>query len=474
MTKICPKCKRPQDDERLVICPTCKVAFEMQAAEQQQAAPSVEAIASSLSAGQLARIAELIATSWKFRLVFVGVFAIGVLLSVPTVILLTLRHANSEIEKGVQTVREDATRHFSSATNETTRQFQEFVETATNQISRAYRSITNHISEEFQEPRIRKTVEDVAGKEAKAILEAEVRPTVDSFRADAEFLRLATRALAYDFKAYCKLLELKKNTNDLAHFAEQVIAETDRSLEKDRSEYVAHRAFWTFAGTNVYKGPFTSDELGSRFSYAKDDKFSNNREGFVNTVASLKEALFLPWLMEFLTNETDSAVADRLTIAISDLAREDFHPREFERIQTWWHSHQAEYTNWPVSTFWQGYGALAKADLPEAAKSFEQVLKLDTGADMSRALAIGSFVGMGNTNKAAELLKGFQSATGRWAQWAAAKVELQTGNVSNATVSFATLTRENPTMLVLPREGDFLWRKIDWELFRKSMEIKKP
>ena len=446
----------------------------MQVPQKQQAGPSVEAIAGSLSVGQLARIAEIIATSWKFRLVFVGVFAIGVLLSVPTVVLLTLRHANSEVEKGVNRIREDATRQFASATNETARQFQTFVESAINQISQAYSVITNHISEEFQEPRIRKTVEDVAGEKAKAILEAEVRPTVDHFRADAEFLRLATRARAYDFKAYLRLLELKKNTNDLAHYAEEVIAETDRSLERDRSEFMPRRVFLTYTGTNLYKGPFTSDELASSFTTVREDKVSYNREGFVNTVAGLKEPLFLPWLVEFLTNETDAAVADRLTIAISDLAREDFHPRDFERIQAWWHAHETEYTNWPVSTFRQGYAALAGGDLPEAAKSFEQVLKLDAGADMSRALAIASLVEMGKTNEVAGLRKGFKSATGRWAQWATAAVELKTGNVSNATVSFATLMRDNPTMSLLPQEGAFFWKKIDWQLLHKSMEIKKP
>lgn len=473
MTKICPKCKQPQEDERLVKCPTCKVAFEVQAAEQQQLAPSAEAIAESLSWGQLARIAEIIGASWKFRLVFVAVFAIGVLLSVPTVILITLGYAHREIQKSVDTVKEETTRRFASATNETARQFQAFVEAATNRISDAYSTIANQITKEFQEPRIRKTIEDVAGKEAKGILEADVRPTVESFRADAEFLRLATRAHAYDFKAYLHLVELAKQTNNLARDAEAVVAEIDRFLETARSEPMPTRKFMIYKGTNSYGGPFTSDELALKFSEMQQDKTSLNREGFVNTVGDLRQPLFLPRMIEFLTNETDLAVADRLTIAISGMAKADFHPHDFERIQGWWRVHENEYTNWPLSELREGLVEWSRCNYTNAAKLFEEVLKLDPSADPSRTVAIASRSQLGETNRAAALAKGFTLPTGRYAELTAANVELEIGNVSNATVRLADLTRKNPTMYFLPQEGWDVWKKVDWPLFRKLISSEK-
>jgi tetratricopeptide (TPR) repeat protein len=184
------------------------------------------------------------------------------------------------------------------------------------------------------------------------------------------------------------------------------------------------RTYGWVSGTNIFLGPFTSDELALKFSSVEQDKISLNREGFVNTVRDLKQPLFLSLLIEFFTNETDLAVADRLTAAISNVATEDFHPHDFERIQNWWRTHENDYTNWPLSEINQGFNEANNGRYSEAAMSFQQVLKLDPSADMSRALAIGSYLEIGETNKAAELAKGFKEPTARWAQWASAKREL--------------------------------------------------
>src|SRR5439155_19319230 len=152
-------------------------------------------------------------------------------------------------------------------------------------------------------------------------------------------------------------------------------------------------------------------------------------------------------------------------MAISDIAKEDFRPHDFERIQAWWYSHKNEYTNWPFSDFDSGVDRLNRDLYSEAAKSFEQVLKIDPSADMTRALAIGCCLELGETNETSELAKGFKEPTARWAQWASAKTELHTGSVSNATVRFAELRKKDQTMNVLPREGKLFWRKIDWKLF---------
>lgn len=80
---------------------------------------------------------------------------------------------------------------------------------------------------------------------------------------------------------------------------------------------------------------------------------------------------------------------------------------------------------------------------------------------------------MGETNKAMELSKGFKEPTGRWTQWANAITELETGNISNATVKFVDLTKKNPTMPIVLREGTFFWRKLDWPLYHKLAASEK-
>jgi len=341
-------------------------------------------------------------------------------------------------------------------------------------LAQADSQMRSNIARNFEATNVQVIIENVAKAEAKGILEAEVRPAVDSFREDAGFIRTVARAQAYDFKAYQWLLNIGKQTNDNAKLANQVVAEIDRSLLRDRSQFAPRRTYMTFSRTNFYYGPFASDELAMSFSSSAHDPTSFNREGFVNTVGDLKQPLFLHSLIEMFTNETDLAVADRLTIAVSHLAREDFHPHDFERIQTWWHSHKNDYTNWPFSEFDHGCDALSKGSFREGAKSFQHVLNLDPSADVSRALAITCYLETGDTNKSAELSKGFKPPTARWAQWASAMADLETGSVSNATVKFANLTKSNPMMIILPHEGDSFWRRLDWPLFYKLTSAEKP
>src|SRR6185369_4766809 len=281
-------------------------------------------------------------------------------------------------------------------------------------LAQADSQMRSNIARNFEATNVQVIIENVAKAEAKGILEAEVRPAVDSFREDAGFIRTVARAQAYDFKAYQWLLNIGKQTNDNAKLANQVVAEIDRSLLRDRSQFAPRRTYMTFSRTNFYYGPFASDELAMSFSSSAHDPTSFNREGFVNTVGDLKQPLFLHSLIEMFTNETDLAVADRLTIAVSHLAREDFHPHDFERIQTWWHSHKNDYTNWPFSEFDHGCDALSKGSFREGAKSFQHVLNLDPSADVSRALAITCYLETGDTNKSAELSKGFKPPTARW------------------------------------------------------------
>jgi hypothetical protein len=460
MSKICPKCKRPQKDPRLLGCEACGGVPFVDESE----------IVTTFTRDELKIIAGLVLKDWRVYLVA------GIILAIGVGILYWQVHEQirTQIERFQNTASNQITAAYSQATNQLGVKFQSFALEAGNRVDTAYSSITNQIGEMFQAPKVRQLVEGVAKGEAKVILETEVRPTVEKFHADAQFLRLTARAQAYDFKAYLRLLDLSQGTNELAGDAEGVVAKMDRSLGRDRSEFTTiNRAFMWLAGTNFYSGPFTSDEIAYWFPLGMQDKTGLNREGFVNTILRFKQPMFLPRLIDCFTNETDLGVADRLTVAISDLAKEDFHPHDFKEIQTWWHSHDNEYTNWPFLEMAQGMTALNLLSYSNAAKSFNTVLQLDPSADMSRGLAVCSLLEIGQSNNAVELVKGFKDPTSRWSKWTGAMIELHIGNNSNATVQFTEIATANPAMLYLPIEGAPVWKRIDWNLFHKLTSAEK-
>jgi len=82
------------------------------------------------------------------------------------------------------------------------------------------------------------------------------------------------RPFSNDKKCRQQLLKFPGQTNDNVYFADQILAEIDRSLEKDRSynQYIVKRAYEQMDGTNVYTGPFTSDEIGSQMQIIQQDK----------------------------------------------------------------------------------------------------------------------------------------------------------------------------------------------------------
>jgi hypothetical protein len=110
----------------------------------------------------------------------------------------------------------------------------------------------------------------------------------------------------------------------------------------------------------------------------------------------------------------------------------------------------------------------------QAAETFEEVLKLDSTADMSRAYAIACYWEMGQTNRARTLAKDFKNPSSRWAQWASAKADLEAGNISNATIRFFTITTNFPGMPQQPNQYYHVYRNIDWQLFNRLKEAKSP
>jgi hypothetical protein len=457
MKKSCPACGQPVADETKQFCPKCEKLPQL----------SDSGISSEDFERLSQHVSERLKGDWKFK----AQIAIAVIVLVLAII--------GVIDAIVGfNLKENMAAHFQNLEIQATKRINERLvgldDDVSNTLAQVDVQMRNIIANRFEGSNVQAIIQDVAKVEAKNILESEVQPAVKGFKDDALFIRTIARAQGYDFKAYQSLLEIGNGTNDNAQIANQTIAEIDRSLERDRSDFSPKRNFVIFHGTNNYLGPFTSDELATRFSSLGKDRTSFNREAFINAVGDMKQPLFLAPLIEFFTNETDLGVADRLTIAISALAKEDFHPHDFEQIVAWWHSHQNNYTNWPTSEFTAGQNSFFISDFPNAFQSFKKVLEIDPLADQSRALAVLCGFESGETNKATELSKGFKQSDARWAQYAAAFVELQNGSVSNATVQFANLKKNQPTMLYLPDENLAGWSKIDWQLFHKLTSSEKP
>lgn len=447
MTKRCPACNGPLSDPAKQFCPACD---KLGLRETTRIQIDHEHLALLIS--------DNLKRDWRFIGKIIGVVSAIILVIigvVDAIIGFSLKERMAQHFQSQETLtRSRITEHLATLDTETS-----------NTLAQVEVQMRSNVAKHFEAPAIRATIEQVGKVQARGILEAEVRPAVSRFQEDALFIRTVARAQAYDFKAFQELLLTASPTNKNSDLAKQAVSEINRSLERLRSESAPKRVFMTVFGTNLYQGPFASDELAMWFSSTVQDPTTLNREGFVNTVRDLQQPLFLSSLIQLFTNETDLVVADTLAAAISDLAKEDFRPRDFHRLLAWWLERRDRYANWPFSTLERGMKEFSAVRYPQAAEAFDQVIKLDAGADMSRAYAIACYSETRQTNRAAVLAKEFKAPSGRWAQWARAKADLEAGNISNATVSFFHISTNFPTMPTAPDPNYHTYRHIDWQLF---------
>ena len=447
MNSSCPGCGQPISDAKSDFCPKCA---------------KLDLSRNGLSADEIQRVTELtcqrLRSDWKFNARVIAIVLaslIGVISIIDVLIGFNLKEAMTSHLK-TQEIQ---------ATNRIADHLSSLDRNVSNTLAQVDVQMRSNVVRRFEAPAVQAIINDVAKAQAKGMLEEEVRPAVESFRNDALFIRTIARAQAYDFKAYQELLVLAQQSNRNSDLAKQVLSELERSLEKDRSsDILSRRVYMEFAGKNSYQGPFTSEELVTRFPSVMEDGTSNNREGFVNTVRDQRQPLFLASLVQMLTTENDLVVADRLTAAISDLSGQNFRPRDYHRIVSWWATNANNQTNWPFSTFERASRDFASARYREAAIAFEDIMRLDPGADKSRATAVASYLELGDTNRAAALLADFKYPNVRWAQWARAMMDLGTGNISNGTFCLfrhSTNYPGCPGVLLT----DHVYRRVDRALF---------
>ena len=167
MSKICPKCRRKQDNPAYLGCEICKVSF----VDESE-------LVTSFTKDELKIIASYLLKDWR---VYVAA-AIGLLVGIGLLYWQIHDQIKTQIRAFQVTASNQVVTAYSDATNQLAAKFQIFAQDASNQISLAYGSVTNEIAIEFQTPRIKQIVADVASTQASNLLVEQIQPEIENFR----------------------------------------------------------------------------------------------------------------------------------------------------------------------------------------------------------------------------------------------------------------------------------------------------
>jgi hypothetical protein len=174
--KICPNCGKPPIQEGLIQCHTCKVPF----IEKSE-------IGLVLSKDDLDQISKNVITSKRFWIQLS--LAIGILIvfgGVPAVTVISLHYANKSLQKSLYEFDERASNRLAAAyldvTNRISIALQDYEQKADAQLAAAHEDMTNRIANEFEEPRIKEIVAQVAAMQASNLLNQQISPEIENFR----------------------------------------------------------------------------------------------------------------------------------------------------------------------------------------------------------------------------------------------------------------------------------------------------
>lgn len=215
-------------------------------------------------------------------------------------------------------------------------------------------------------------------------------------------------------------------------------------------------------GTNLYGGPFTSDEI----AWYLVNVAPSSLGGMVNLIGDQK--FFVPKLVELAHQSKDLWTINRIAKKLGDLEGVNFYPWDLQPLDTWWANNSSHYTNWPYAQSKQGMAAFSACKYYEALTNFETVLSFDPKADKTRAYAVACSVELGNLEKAHQLDDKFALSDGRWRLWSQGKMMLATNNIEGATKLFFSIGHKYPTLQnSFIRPGTHVLRQVDWTLFNE-------
>jgi hypothetical protein len=285
-----------------------------------------------------------------------------------------------------------------------------------------------------------------------------------TLKEEQRLMAFVNRAEAFDKEAFRHLQQLAAGTNEVAPLAQAMLSKVQRTLILDLADT-------TFLiplereGETDYRGPFTNDELAYRLLFSSPD-------GAINIVGNEKRTIFVPRLVQIAHNSKDLWTINRAAKALKEMGCVDFFPWDTGPLDRWWSENQSSYTNWPYGLHSQGIAAFSGCRYREALGNLTEVLKVDPGADRSRAMAIACALEVGDTNKVQALRSGFVQNGGRWDRWVQCRMVLETGTVHAATEAFADLAKAYPTFKdsAWISKGKHVLRKVDWTAYEEMMK----
>ena len=209
MTRRCPKCGQRTTDLLLAQCPYCRVALVSEGGPQM----------TGLTPEQVGAVARHILGSWKF---WAGVVML-VALAAWGIIEVSQRFIDRRANEYLSTLEQKATNH----------------------IGTAFGQISNQIVREFQQPRIRATMEQIAADRANDFITNAVWPSLEAFRqgieeANAQLARssndLAT--LTRNVKAAQRKASPTSPTTSAAAETAPKLTLVDQSVSRNGSNYI--------------------------------------------------------------------------------------------------------------------------------------------------------------------------------------------------------------------------------------------
>jgi hypothetical protein len=292
-----------------------------------------------------------------------------------------------------------------------------------------------------------------------------LRKTLTVVTDEQEFLSLANAARLYSLSAFLELDRLSQTTNAFAKDAKQIVWALRRDMEIDRQSLTEYVPIEFFDGKYTYNGPFTSEEIALRL------RIPQGVEGGANLARKEGLKYFIPQLVTMAQSENNLWVANRITHAISVLSGRECFPWTLDSLKTWWEGSSAQFTNWPYASFDKALIRFNARQYFGARLEFESIINSDPYADQSRALAIICAIETGDTNKIATLATNWKYPDGRWASFSKAKMNLSTGDVTQATIQLAEFAAKYRTLenWIAIRPGVHYLRQVDWPLYEQKL-----